>query len=70
MATFEQVYKNWKEVFQCSGDCNGGSDVCLCRFTFDCEKCGKETTIYGEDMPETNDFGGFCFSCIAKEHFV
>lgn len=67
---FEKVYQNWKEVVQCSGDCSGGGDICICTFEFECARCGNTATVYGEDMEQTNDFGGLCFTCIAKEHFA
>lgn len=48
--------------------CSGmhDSDVCECRISFPCPRCGEQLTVSGEDMLTMSDTGGLCNSCIAS----
>lgn len=43
--------------------CKSESDVCGCKYRFNCTQCGAPCAAYGESMPVLIGIGGKCDTC-------
>lgn len=63
LESFEKVFRHFSDIYQCSGDCSGSSDVCVCEFRFACSECGREVVAHGDEMHQYAEFKGKCQPC-------